>query len=295
MRISELFAASSGPVFSFEFFPPRTDQGHQSLLTTIAELKDLDPGFVSVTYGAGGSTRDRTLELVGYIKNTVGIEAMAHLTCVGASRSEIAGVLDSLADAGIENVIALRGDPPPEADQFVPHPDGLAHATDLITMIRSEQRPFCLAAACYPEVHLEAASLEEDLAHVVEKVRLGAEFLITQLFFDNAAYFDFIERARAAGIDVPIVAGIMPITNVAQIERFTKMCGATIPEALSARLEPIRENAEAVVSAGIEHSTRQCVELLERGAPGVHFYTLNRSRSTRDILVRLRDLAPWKR
>ena len=295
MRISELFAASSGPVFSFEFFPPRTDQGHQSLLTTIAELKDLDPGFVSVTYGAGGSTRDRTLELVGYIKNTVGIEAMAHLTCVGASRSEIAGVLDSLAEAGIENVIALRGDPPPEADQFVPHPDGLAHATDLITMIRSEQRPFCLAAACYPEVHLEAASLEEDLAHVVEKVRLGAEFLITQLFFDNAAYFDFIERARAAGIDVPIVAGIMPITNVAQIERFTKMCGATIPEALSARLEPIREDAEAVVSAGIEHSTRQCVELLERGAPGVHFYTLNRSRSTRDILVRLRDLAPWKR
>lgn len=294
MRISELFAASSGPVFSFEFFPPKTDQGHQSLLTTIAELKVLDPGFVSVTYGAGGSTRDRTLELVGYIKNIVGIETMAHLTCVGASRAEIAGVLDRLDDAGIENVIALRGDPPQDATEFVPHPDGLAHATDLIMMIRSERRAFCLAAACYPEVHLEAASPEEDLAHVVQKVRDGAEVLISQLFFDNATYFDFVERARAAGIDVPIVAGIMPITNVAQIERFTKMCGATIPEALSSRLEPIREDAEAVVTAGIEHATRQCVELLERGAPGVHFYTLNRSRSTRDVLVRLRDLAPWK-
>jgi len=294
VRISELFAADRGPVFSFEFFPPKTDAGHQSLLSTIAELKELAPGFVSVTYGAGGSTRDRTLELVGYIKNTVGIEAMAHLTCVGASRAEIAGVLDRLAEAGIENVIALRGDPPQDAAEFVPHPDGLAHATDLITMIRSAERPFCLAAACYPEIHVEATSPEEDLAHVVEKVRNGAEVLITQLFFDNAAYFDFVERARGAGIRVPIVAGIMPITNVTQIERFTKMCGATIPAPLSSRLEPIRDDAEAVVAAGIEHSAEQCVELLERGAPGVHFYTLNRSRSTRDILVRLRDLEPWK-
>ncbi len=295
MRIADIFKSGPDPVFSFEFFPPKGDKGHDALLATIADLQDLAPSFVSVTYGAGGSTRDRTLELVSYIKNRVGIEAMAHLTCVGATRDEISGVLDALESASIENVIALRGDPPQDAEDFVPHPDGLAHALDLIEMIRGGDRSICLAAACYPEVHPQASSPDDDLAHTIAKVRAGAEVLISQLFFDNECYFRFVEKVRAEGIDVPIVPGIMPITNVAQIERFTRMCGASIPDSLSKKLEPVREEPDAVVDLGIEHSVEQCAELLAGGAPGVHFYTLNRSRSTRDILSRLRELRPWQR
>ncbi len=295
MRIADIFKSGPDPVFSFEFFPPKGEKGRDALLATIADLEDLAPSFVSVTYGAGGSTRDRTLELVSYIKNRVGIEAMAHLTCVGATRDEISGVLDALESASIENVIALRGDPPQDAEDFVPHPDGLAHALDLIEMIRGGDRPICLAAACYPEVHPQATSPEDDLAHTIAKVRAGAEVLISQLFFDNECYFRFVEKVRAEGINVPIVPGIMPITNVAQIERFTRMCGASIPDSLSRKLEPVREEPDAVVELGIEHSVEQCAELLAGGAPGVHFYTLNRSRSTRDILSRLRELRPWRR
>ena len=288
MRISELFARKAGPVFSFEFFPPQTDEGRDALLRTISELAALEPGFVSVTYGAGGSTRDRTIELVSHIKGRVGLEAMAHLTCVGSSRQELSAVLDRLEASGIENVIALRGDPPRGQTQFVVHPEGLANGSDLVLMIRAQKRPFCIAAAGYPETHLEAVSPQTDLEHLALKVRSGAEVIITQLFFDNACYFDFVARARALGVTVPIVAGIMPITNVAQIERFTKLCGASIPESLRRRLEPIREDAEAVAAVGVEHATRQCEGLLAGGAPGVHFYTLNRSRSTRDILSNLK-------
>ncbi len=295
MRIADIFKSGPDPVFSFEFFPPKGEKGRDALLATIADLEDLAPSFVSVTYGAGGSTRDRTLELVSYIKNRVGIEAMAHLTCVGATRDEISGVLDDLESASIENVIALRGDPPQDAEDFVPHPDGLAHALDLIEMIRGGDRPICLAAACYPEVHPQATSPEDDLAHTIAKVRAGAEVLISQLFFDNECYFRFVEKVRAEGINVPIVPGIMPITNVAQIERFTRMCGASIPDSLSRKLEPVREEPDAVVELGIEHSVDQFDELLAGGAPGVHFYTFNRSRSTRDILSRLRELRPWRR
>jgi methylenetetrahydrofolate reductase (NADPH) len=288
MRITELFSTQSGPVFSFEFFPPKTDAGRDSLLATIGELAALRPGFVSVTYGAGGSTRDRTIEPVSHIKNTLGIEAMAHLTCVGASRDEITAVLDRLEEEGIENVIPLRGDPPAGEVNFTPHPDGLAYAADLVALIKQQARPFCLATACYPEGHIEAASAEADLENLVRKVDNGAEVAITQLFFDNRFYFEFVDKARNAGIGVPIVAGIMPITNVSQIERFTKMCGASIPQALHARLESVRDDPKAVEALGIEHATRQCAELIAGGAPGVHFYTLNRSRSTRHILESLR-------
>jgi len=288
MRIAELFTPGAKPVFSFEFFPPKTEEGHASLIATIRELAALDPSFVSVTYGAGGSTRDRTLELVAYIKHELGIEAMAHLTCVGSSRTELSAILDRLESAGIENVIALRGDPPAGESDFRPHPDGLAHASDLVRLIRAQRRPFCLAAAAYPESHVESRSAEEDMRHLVEKVAAGVDVLITQLFFDNRHYFDFVERARRAGITVPIVAGIMPVTNVAQIERFTRLCGATLPAALRQRLEPAREDAEAVVRIGVEHAAAQCAELLAGGAPGIHFYTLNRSRSTHTILKHLR-------
>ena len=294
MRISELFKAGNGPVFSFEFFPPKTDAGRTSLLETIAELARLKPGFVSVTFGAGGSTRDRTIELVSYIKNRLGLEAMAHLTCVGSSRAELTGILDRLEAEGIENVIALRGDPPAGQTDFVCHPDGLAYACNLLQLIREQGRSFCLAAAGYPETHIEAASADADLRNLVGKVASGAEVIITQLFFDNSFYFDFVERARAAGLTVPIVAGIMPITNVAQIERFTKLCGASIPAELRARLDPVRDDSEAVAKIGVDHAVTQCEDLLRSGVPGIHFYTLNRSRSTHDILLRLRKDEAWR-
>src|SRR5262245_56000756 len=185
MRISELFKGVRRPVFSFEFFPPQTDEGRTSLLQTITELAPLEPGYVSVTYGAGGSTRDRTIELVSYIKARVGLEAMAHLTCVGSSRGELTSVLDRLEAAGVENVIALRGDPPRGQKDFVPHPDGLAHGSDLVRLIRDQKRPFCVAAAGYPETHIEAADAGSDLDYLELKVKSGAEVIITQLFFDN--------------------------------------------------------------------------------------------------------------
>jgi methylenetetrahydrofolate reductase (NADPH) len=287
MRIASLLTRGE-PVFSFEFFPPKTEAGDRALLATLAELRPLRPDFVSVTYGAGGSTRDRTVELVSYVRDEVGIEAMAHLTCVGASREELGSVLDRLEAAGIENVIALRGDPPVGEDGFVPHPEGLRHAGELVALIREQGRPFCVAAACYPEKHVEAVSFEEDMAHLRTKVDAGVDFLITQLFFDNRVYFEFLDKAREAGIEVPIVAGIMPITNLSQIERFTQRCGATIPAELHARLAPHREDPEAIESLSIQAATEQCRELIERGVPGIHFYTLNRSRATRDILTALR-------
>lgn len=289
MRIVDLFTRGAGPVFSFEFFPPKSDDGHAQLLDTIAELATLSPAFVSVTYGAGGSTRDRTIELVSHIKRKVGVEAMAHLTCVGSTRAELGVILDRLETGGVENVIALRGDPPAGQADFRPTPDGLAHGADLVRLIRSQRRSLCVAAAAYPEGHVENPSRDDDLYHLVEKVAAGVDFLITQLFFDNRHYFNFVDRARAAGIRVPIVPGIMPVTNVAQIERFTRMCGASIPRTLQDRLDPVREDAEAVVRTGIDHAVAQCRELLAAGAPGVHFYTLNRSRSTRTILQSLRD------
>ncbi len=287
MRIADLYSKQPA-VFSFEFFPPKTDKGFADLRHTIEELKSLSPGFVSVTYGAGGSTRDRTIELVSYIKNEVGLEAMAHLTCVGSSRSEITATLDRLEAAGIENIIALRGDPPAGEDHFVAHPDGLEHASDLVALIRGQDRPFSVAAAGYPETHTEAPSAEADLRNLVTKVAAGVDVIITQLFFDNGCYFDFVSRVREAGVTVPIVPGIMPITNVSQIERFTKMCGASIPDALWSRLDEVRDSEDAVVELGIRHATDQCKGLLDGGAPGIHFYTLNRSRSTRRIVELLR-------
>ena len=287
MRIASLLSRGE-PVFSFEFFPPKTESGDRALLATLAELRPLRPDFVSVTYGAGGSTRDRTVELVAYILGELGIEAMAHLTCVGASRAELAAVLDRLEAAGIGNVIALRGDPPLGEDGFAPHPDGLEYASELVALIREQRRPFCVAAACYPEKHIEAVSATNDLEHLRAKVAAGADFLITQLFFDNRVYFEFVERARAAGIEVPIIAGIMPITNLSQIERFTQRCGATIPPELHARLEPHREDPDRIESLSTEYAIAQCRELIDGGAPGVHFYTLNRSRATRNILTALR-------
>jgi methylenetetrahydrofolate reductase (NADPH) len=287
MRIGDLFDAE-GPLFSFEFFPPKTEQGERLLLQTIGRLRDLRPSFVSVTYGAGGSTRNKTVEIVTRVKREFGIEAMAHLTCVGHDRAEIVQVLDRLRDSGIENVLSLRGDPPRGESTFTRPENGFAYATELVRFIRTRGYDFCLGGAGYPEGHQECPDRELDLEHLRQKVDAGLDFVITQLFFDNADYFDFVPRARRIGIRVPIIAGIMPITNVAQIERISKMCGARIPEDLRRRMHARSDDEAAVRAIGIEHASRQCRELLAGGAPGIHFYTLNQSPATAAILADLR-------
>ncbi len=286
-RLRAVREKQAPPCFSFEFFPPKTPEGEKNLFAALDDLKDLKPGFVSVTYGAGGSTREKTVELVTRIKRDTGIEAMAHFTCVGHQKDEIRSTLKRLVDAGVENVIALRGDPPKGETAFTKTEGGFGNANELVAFIRAEKFPFCVAAAGYPEGHVESDNRDHDLAHLKRKVDAGVDFVVTQLFFDNAFYFDFVERARAAGITVPIVPGIMPITNVEQIERFTRMCGATIPMRLQIQLEKLRDDPEAVPQLGGAHATLQCAELLARGVPGIHFYTLNKSPATRLIVAAL--------
>lgn len=290
MRIRELLATGR-PSFSFEFFPPKTEEGSAHLLETIESLRDLDPTYVSVTYGAGGSTRDLTIDLVRRIKTEFGIEPMAHLTCVGSNRDEIKGIVDRLAESGVENILALRGDPPKGQTQFQAVDGGFHYACELAAFLREHWR-FCIGGACYPEGHTEAVSLDTDITHLRAKVAAGAEFLVTQLFFDNQRYYDFLQKVRAAGIGVPIVPGLMPITNVEQVERFTRMCGATIPEPLLSELQRLRDRPEAVLSLGVAHATAQCLDLLAKGAHGIHFYTLNKSAATRTILTALRTVYP---
>ena len=286
MRIADRLR-NGPPCFSFEFFPPKSEDGVAQLFTTLKELADLKPGFVSVTYGAGGSTRQLTIELTSAIKRETGIEAMAHLTCVGHGRTELGEILERLKSAGVENVLALRGDPPKEQATFTAAPDGFSHGNELMQFVRVRGYDFCLGGACYPEAHLESEGIDDEIEHTRRKVADGAEFLITQLFFDNAFYFHFVERARKAGITCPIVPGLMPITNIAQIERITRMCGATVPMRLRLALEKRKDDPESVLQLGVAHATLQAADLLANGAPGVHFYTLNRSRASRMIVTAL--------
>ncbi len=292
MQISSVFERQQ-PAFSFEFFPPKTDEGVASLFKTIERLQPLQPAFVSVTYGAGGSTRDRTLELVTRIKHELDIEAMAHLTCVGSTRDDLRAVLDRMAEAGLENVLALRGDPPRGETAFVPVENGFSHATELMEFIAANYS-FCIGGACYPEVHLEGSDLDAEVEYCRLKVAQGARFLITQLFYDNAAYFEFVARARRAGIAVPIVPGIMPLTSAEQIERITSMCGAKLPSALRDEISYRRQDQDAVMQLGVSYATLQCADLLRGGAPGIHFYTLNRSPATSAILSAIKLLKPWE-
>ena len=275
----------SRPCFSFEFFPPKTDDGEARLMETLQELHALEPGFVSVTYGAGGGERSRSLSLASRIRRETGLTTVAHLACVGHTRGDLAAVLDRLRDDGIENVLALRGDVP--RDGAAPAGD-FRYAQQFVEFIQERGQGFCVGGAGYPEGHVETPSREADLLHLKAKVDAGLDYVVTQLFFDNAFYFDFVERARRVGINVPIVPGIMPITSFAQVNRFIRMCGATVPMRLQLQLERVQDDPEAVMQLGVAHATVQCLELLQRGAPGIHFYTLNKSPATRMIVSALR-------
>lgn len=288
MRIDEARRklAPDAPSISFEFFPPKTDKGFASLRQSIARLQPLAPTYVSVTYGAGGSTRAKTVELVGQIQGELGLRAMAHLTCVGHTKDELREILDRLWDMGIRNVLALRGDPPQGARWFVPCEGGCATSSELVSLVK-ERHNFFVAVAGYPEGHPECLNRTRDLEHLKQKVDAGADMVITQLFFDNADFYSWRERCRDLGIRVPIAAGIMPVTNVGQIKRFVTMCGAKMPHPLLVKLEGLEHDAAAVERAGIAYATRQCQDLLFAGVDGLHFYTLNKSTATVEIFRNL--------
>ena len=293
MRIDEMLA-SKGPVFSAEFFPPKTEEGRQTLFETVDVLGKLGPNFFSVTYGAGGATREGTVEITKAIRDEYGAEAMAHLSCVGETKEALQEIVEEIAGAGIENILALRGDPPRGESDFEQPEGGLGSASELAKMINETHPEIAIGGACFPEVHPEAPSLEADLAYLKTKVENGATFLITQLFYDNQLYFDFVPSARAAGIDVPIIPGIMPMTSFAQIARITELCEATIPEALRGAMEALGGDERAEFELGVAYASQQAADLLRRGAPGIHFYALNRWPATRAILAALQASRPWE-
>ena len=284
MKIKDILAKTR-PV-SFEFFPPRTADGIPAVLETVNELKVYSPDYISVTYGAGGSTRAFTEEITLEAKRTAGVEVMAHLTCVGQTKEEIHGVLDRLAEEGVENIIALRGDPPKGSSQFVAFEGGFQHASDLLEHLKANF-DFGVAAACYPEGHTESVDLDTDLQFVKQTVDSGADFLITQLFYDNRHYFDFVDRARSAGIDVPIIPGVLPVLNSGQVRRFTTLSGSEIPSDLDKLLDKYADNESSARDMGVEYATNQVRDLWDAGVPGVHFYVLNRSYSVSRILDNL--------
>lgn len=275
--ISELFAQKR-PVRSLEFFPPKDEAGVESLRLAATALKRMNPDFVSVTYGAGGTTRDRTAQVCAMLKEELGFTVMPHLTCVGHSRDELSGVADRIHGGGFRNIMTLRGDPPKGAVEFKVATDGLRNANELVALLRSRHSDFCLGVAGYPERHPEAPSLDIDLTNLKRKVDAGAAFITTQLFFDNTLYYRFVERCRAAGITIPIVPGIMPVLTLKQIQRFTQMCGATLPPQLITRLEVAAENTDVLETIGIDWALTQIRGLLANGAPGYHLYILNRAK-----------------
>lgn len=285
MRIDQILGLGT-PTISFEYFPPKTDNGFAQLFQAIGELHAVKPSYVSVTYGAGGSTRAKTVELVERIQREHAIRSMAHLTCVGHTADEIGAILDDLWKSGIRNVLALRGDPPAGQTNFVATEGGFGNADGLVKYVRG-RHDFCIGVAGYPEGHPQCLNKTRDLEHLKRKVDNGANFIVTQLFFDNEDFYRFRDAAHAVGIRVPIVAGIMPITNVGQIKRFVSMCGAKIPHPLLTRLESIEADAEAVFAAGIDYATQQCRDLIAHGIDGLHFYTLNKSKATVEICRKL--------
>lgn len=276
--LSTLFVQDR-PLRSLEFFPPKDDVGVEALRATAAALRPMRPDFVSVTYGAGGTTRDRTAQVSDLLRREFGFTVMPHLTCVGHTRAELGEIADRIHAGGFRNIMALRGDPPKGETNFTPFKDGLRYASDLVALLKARHGDFCLGVGGYPDKHPEAASPETDLANLKRKVDAGATFITTQLFFDNAAYYRFVEKCRAAGITVPIVPGIMPVLSLRQIQRFTALCGTPLPAALLRRLEVAAENPEVVEIIGVDWALDQIRDLLAHGAPGYHLYIMNRAKS----------------
>jgi methylenetetrahydrofolate reductase (NADPH) len=285
--VRELIAAGERS-FSFEFFPPKDEEGERQLWKALRELETLNPTFVSVTYGAGGSTRDRTVAITERIAHETSMTPLAHLTCVGHSRETLRSVIGAYAGAGVRNVLALRGDPPagPSAP-YEMHPEGLRYALELVELVKS-LGDFCVGVAAFPEAHPSAESLDADARVLAEKARAGADFAITQLFFRPDDYFRLVERVRKLGVDIPVIPGIMPITNLAQIRRMAELSGAALPDEVVARVSRFDGDPVAVRAEGIALATEMCDTLLAGGAPGLHFYTLNRSKATREIYAGLR-------
>ncbi|MFT5121551.1 MAG: methylenetetrahydrofolate reductase (NADPH) [Kiritimatiellia bacterium] len=278
-NISNLFAEKSTPVLSYEFFPPKADKAFESLRSTIAALRESAPDFVTVTYGAGGSTRARTLEVAALLRDAGFGPVMPHLTCVASTRDELAETAEEIYAAGYRNIMTLRGDPPQGETTFTPSADGLKNARELVAFLLDLHADFCCGVAGYPETHPEAVSVEDEIAYLKSKVDAGATFITTQLFFDNDHYFRFVDRCRAAGIVVPILPGLLPAVSLRQIQRFTTMCGASLPSGLIAQLEQAGGEGNPAEDAGIRWSVEQIVGLLDAGAPGIHLYILNRSRA----------------
>ncbi len=284
MKLKEIYAGP-GKVFSIEFFPPKTDKGDESLFREIESLKNLNPAFCSVTYGAGGSTRERTVDLVDRIHRQCGVEVMCHLTVVGQSKEQVRSVLERLKEKRIENLIALSGDPPQGVSDWKPHPDGFRHSIELVR--EALAHGFSIAVAGFPEVHPRSKSREEDLRYLKEKVDAGADVIITQLFFDNDHFYRFADDLRRLGVKVPIVPGMLPILSTAQVRRFTALCGAKIPAQLEERLARVDGDDEAATKLGIDYATEQCRALINAGVPGIHFYSLNKARSVKAIFENL--------
>jgi methylenetetrahydrofolate reductase (NADPH) len=293
MRIDEILAAKR-PTFSVEFFPPKTEEATAELYETARQLKELEPDFVSITYGAGGSTREGTVEITKVLHGEIGLETMAHLSCVGETTDGLAATLDRIAAAGVDNIFALRGDPPRGEEGFVQPEGGLGSAAELAAFITAGW-DFSIGGSCFPEVHPEAPDLETDLAYLKTKVDSGASFLITQLFFDNQVYFDFVRAAREHGIEVPILAGVIPVASFAQTKRICDLCDASIPAPLEAAFAAAGGDPDREFELGIAYATQQCAELLIAGCPGIHFYALNRAAATRAVLGALRASRPWER
>ncbi len=290
MKLSDILSSADKPLISCEFFPPKTDKGEENLWNCLNELRSINPAYISVTYGAGGTTQDRTKGIVTRIKDETGLSPVAHLTCVGANKEELAALLADYQAAGIENILALRGDAPEGMDHFEAAAGGFSHATDLIAFLR-EQGDFSIACATYPEGHPESkGGMADDIRYLKIKQENGADAAVTQYFFDNDTFFRFRDDCRAAGITLPIIPGIMPVGNFDQIVRFSSMCGAKIPDWLHEQMVPIKDNLDAVKAMGIELAVKQCRELLQAGVPGLHFYTLNKSEATIAIRKKMTDL-----
>ncbi|MFH1434402.1 MAG: methylenetetrahydrofolate reductase [Pseudomonadota bacterium] len=288
MKITDMWASASRPTVSFELYPARGEKAAAKLETTIDELADLKPDFVSVTFGAGGSTREGSRQLIDKLKNGKKLETVAYFACFGLGPGDIASVLDDYRQLGVQNVLAVRGDPPHGQDDFKPHPESLAHASDLVAFIESRYG-FCLGAAGYPEGHIEAESRDKDLEYLKLKVDNGAQYIIANYFYDNAFFFDFVDRCRALGIQVPVLPGVMPIYGAKMMRNLAGLCGATIVEEIEKGLAAIAEgDKKAVAQFGIDYAVKQCRGLIEKGVVGLHIYTMDRSGACRDILGRLR-------